>query len=117
MSTSFEQDMTDRVALVTGGGSGLGRATSRCLADAGATVLVADVNEAGAKETTDQVQAVGGRGRAEAGGAGTGRRARARPGDGPCCPHGRIGTLWIETFPRRLGRADRARRRLRPPIP
>ena len=61
MSTGFEQDMTDRVALVTGGGSGLGRATSRCLAGAGATVLVADVNEAGAKDTVDQVQAAGGR--------------------------------------------------------
>lgn len=58
--TGFEQDMTDRVALVTGGGSGLGRATSRCLAAAGATVLVADVNEDGAATTIEQVRAEGG---------------------------------------------------------
>ncbi|HZX55151.1 MAG TPA: SDR family NAD(P)-dependent oxidoreductase, partial [Ilumatobacteraceae bacterium] len=41
--------MVDRVVLITGGGSGLGRATSIELAAAGAHVLVTDIDERAAK--------------------------------------------------------------------
>jgi len=49
----------DRVALVTGGGSGLGRAISRDLAGAGAHVLVADIDLEGAKQTVALVEQTG----------------------------------------------------------
>jgi 3-hydroxybutyrate dehydrogenase len=42
-------DLTGRSALVTGGASGIGAACARALAARGATVTVADVDDAGAK--------------------------------------------------------------------
>lgn len=47
-------------ALVTGGGSGIGRETTLRLAGEGAKVLVADVNAESAGETVDLVTAAGG---------------------------------------------------------
>jgi len=42
-------------AIVSGGASGLGEATSRALAAAGATVVIADLNEAGGKRIADEI--------------------------------------------------------------
>lgn len=42
-------DLTGKVALITGGASGIGAATAKRLARAGARVIVADLNESAAK--------------------------------------------------------------------
>jgi NAD(P)-dependent dehydrogenase (short-subunit alcohol dehydrogenase family) len=54
-------DLLDgKTALVTGAGSGIGRATSLELARNGARLVVADVNEDGGRETVDTVEKAGG---------------------------------------------------------
>jgi NAD(P)-dependent dehydrogenase (short-subunit alcohol dehydrogenase family) len=47
--------MDGKVALVTGGASGLGRASALALARAGVRLVVADVDEAGGKETVARI--------------------------------------------------------------
>ncbi len=54
-------DIEGKVALVTGSGSGIGRATALRLARKGAAVVVDDIDEAGGRETVRQIEAAGGR--------------------------------------------------------
>jgi NAD(P)-dependent dehydrogenase (short-subunit alcohol dehydrogenase family) len=49
-----------RSALVTGGASGIGRATALAMVREGARVAVADLNEVGAAETVAKINAAGG---------------------------------------------------------
>ena len=58
-------EFAGKVALVTGAGSGIGRASARAFARAGAAVVVADVDEAGGRETVVLIQQAGGQARFE----------------------------------------------------
>jgi len=52
--------MAGKVAFVTGAGSGIGRATAKMFAARGYSVALADVVEAGLRETETQIRAAGG---------------------------------------------------------
>lgn len=52
--------LTKKVALVTGGGSGIGEACAKALAAAGAEVAIADVNHDGVHRVVEDIAAAGG---------------------------------------------------------
>lgn len=54
------QDFTGRVALVTGGASGIGAAVAELLARRGAEVVVADIDEKGAADVVARIRSSGG---------------------------------------------------------
>jgi len=53
--------LDDRIALIAGAGSGIGRAAARGLAAAGAVVICADLNLPGAERTAEEIREAGGR--------------------------------------------------------
>ena len=63
MYQQLEKDfsLNGRVAVVTGAASGIGRATACVLAEAGARIVLADLNSAGLDESLRLVEAIDGR--------------------------------------------------------
>ncbi|MDF3887612.1 glucose 1-dehydrogenase [Cupriavidus basilensis] len=58
---SVTYDFNGQVALVTGAASGMGLATARAFARAGAVVTLADVSEAGLQQAVDEITSAGGK--------------------------------------------------------
>ena len=52
-------DLTGRIAVITGAARGIGKAGAMVLGDAGAHVVVADVLDDAARETVEELTAVG----------------------------------------------------------
>ena len=53
--------LNERAIIITGGASGIGRATALLAAGRGASILVADIDGEGAARTADEIKAAGGK--------------------------------------------------------
>ncbi len=60
MNTQTKFQFKDKVAFVTGGSTGIGRATALAFAESGATVIVADVNDDAGTQTVRMIEKIGG---------------------------------------------------------
>ncbi len=60
MDGNGKRDFAGKVAFVTGGASGIGRATAMAFAREGASVGVADLSEQGSRETLRMIEERGG---------------------------------------------------------
>src|SRR2546430_14126721 len=74
--------LAGRVAFITGGGMGIGRGAAVLLAEEGASVVVADIDEQAAKETVALVERRGGRALATRGDVAIERDVRRMVEDG-----------------------------------
>ena len=61
MATLQETTLKGKSALITGGGSGIGRETALLMASSGAHVVVCERDEEGGRATVNQIQEAGGR--------------------------------------------------------
>ena len=69
--------LKDKVALVTGAGSGIGRAVALLFAHEGASIVASDISPSNARETADDVKASGGRAIAVSGDVSVGEDAES----------------------------------------
>jgi 3-oxoacyl-[acyl-carrier protein] reductase len=58
--SKLSRSVEGKAVLITGAGSGIGRATAHLFADEGARVAVTDVNAGSAKSVADEIRAAGG---------------------------------------------------------
>ena len=86
----MSERLSGRVAIVTGSGSGIGRATALKMASEGAFVVVNDINAESAESTADEIRAKGG-------------AAEAQPAD--VCAREQVDALIDDTVARH-GRLD-----------
>ena len=85
----------DKVCLITGGGSGIGRATCRRLASEGGIVVVADRNAEHGQETARLIETAGAGRHSRA--SISGSRPRSRPPSMPRCGLTGASMSWSTT--------------------